>query len=154
MLVTKGTYKRQRGAAAVEFALVALVFFAVLLGIMEFGRWLFVLNSTAEATRWGARLAVVCDVNDSTIKTRMRFMVPQLADGDISIAYIPNNCSADGSSGAPCQSVSVSIVAGKTMPTMTGFFGSVFAIPPFATTLPRESMQSTNSAGEANPVCA
>ena len=54
--------------AAVEFALVAALFFTLLIGIMEMGRVLFYWNSAAEATRLGARLAVVCDLNDTTIK--------------------------------------------------------------------------------------
>jgi len=52
--------KSQRGAAAVEFALVAIVFFMLLIGIVEMGRVLFTWNAAAEATRYGARVAVVC----------------------------------------------------------------------------------------------
>src|SRR3954452_7753274 len=55
----------QAGVAAIEFALVASLFFTVLLGIMEMGRVLFYWNSAAEATRLGARIAVVCDLNDA-----------------------------------------------------------------------------------------
>lgn len=56
----KRTGARQRGAAAVEFALIALIFFVLLFGIMEFGRGLFVWNSVQEVTRYVAREAVVC----------------------------------------------------------------------------------------------
>ena len=52
---------RSTGTTMVEFAFVAVVFFMLLLGIMDFGRMLFIWNAAAEATRWGARLAVVCD---------------------------------------------------------------------------------------------
>jgi hypothetical protein len=51
----------QRGAATVEFALLAIVFFMVLLGIMEFGRLMYVWNTTQEVTRRAAREAVVRD---------------------------------------------------------------------------------------------
>lgn len=57
--------KRQRGAAAVEFALVAMVFFLVLLGILEFGRLLYLWNTTQEVTRRAARTAVVRWMNDA-----------------------------------------------------------------------------------------
>ena len=53
--------KHQNGATVIEFALVAVVFFTVLLGIMDFGRLLFTWNSAVEATRLGARVSVVCD---------------------------------------------------------------------------------------------
>ncbi|MEI6068791.1 MAG: TadE family protein [Methylococcaceae bacterium] len=51
---------KQKGAETVEFAMIALLFFAVLFAIIEFGRALFVWNALAEATRRGARMAVVC----------------------------------------------------------------------------------------------
>lgn len=52
--------RKQRGAAAVEFALIAVFFFAVLFGIVEFGRGLYLWNSVQEVTRYVAREAVVC----------------------------------------------------------------------------------------------
>ena len=55
------TARSQRGVAAVEFALVAVVFFMILLGIMEFGRIMYVWNTTQEVTRRAAREAVVRD---------------------------------------------------------------------------------------------
>lgn len=51
--------RRQRGSAAVEFALIAIVFFTLLLGIIEFGRLLYLLNTVQEVTRKAAREAVV-----------------------------------------------------------------------------------------------
>jgi len=45
----------------VEFALIAVVFFMVLLGIAEFGRIMYVWNTTQEVTRRAAREAVVRD---------------------------------------------------------------------------------------------
>lgn len=50
---------RQTGAAAVEFALIASIFFLLLLGIIEFGRLFFIWNSVQEVTRRAAREAVV-----------------------------------------------------------------------------------------------
>lgn len=49
----------QAGVAAVEFALIAIVFFTLLLGIIEFGRFLYVRNTVQEVTRAAAREAVV-----------------------------------------------------------------------------------------------
>ena len=50
---------RQRGAAAVEFAIVCLLFFTILFAILEFGRMMYVYNTMQEVTRRGAREAVV-----------------------------------------------------------------------------------------------
>ena len=50
---------KQRGAAAVEFAIVCLLFFTILFAILEFGRMMYVYNTMQEVTRRGAREAVV-----------------------------------------------------------------------------------------------
>ena len=42
-----------------EFAIVALIFFAMIFGIIEFGRLLYTHNALADATRRGARYAVL-----------------------------------------------------------------------------------------------
>lgn len=60
--------KSQRGAALPEFALIALVFFALLFSAIEVGRWLFTWNTLVEATRRGARIAAVCPFFDDYIK--------------------------------------------------------------------------------------
>jgi hypothetical protein len=60
-LIISSTARPQRGAATVEFALIAIVFFMVLLGIMEFGRIMYIWNTAQEVTRRAAREAVVRD---------------------------------------------------------------------------------------------
>ena len=146
---TAGRFFRysQRGVAAVEFALVAGVFFTLLIGIMEMGRVSFYWNTATEATRLGARLAVVCDLDDADIKAKMVSLFPTLGASDISLDYQPANCTA-----ANCQQVTVSIVSGKSIPTYVPYVSLSLTMPAFATTLSRESMQSTFS-GTANPVC-
>ena len=64
-----GTRKRQLGAAIVEFAIVAVVFLTLLLGIMDFGRMLFTWNAAAEATAVPFELVVV-DVGAGESPTR------------------------------------------------------------------------------------
>ena len=51
--------RRQCGVAAVEFAIIAMLLFTLLFGIVEFGRLLYVFNSVQEVTRRAAREAVV-----------------------------------------------------------------------------------------------
>jgi hypothetical protein len=50
---------KQKGTAAVEFALICLLFFTILFVIIEFGRMMYVYNTMQEVTRSGARAAVV-----------------------------------------------------------------------------------------------
>lgn len=138
---------RQRGVAAVEFALISTIFFTLLIGIMELARVLFYINTAAEVTRLGARLAVVCDVNDADIKGRMINMLGVLQTGDITVAYSPSSCTA-----STCESVTVTVA--KNIQTFIPFVPLTAALPTFTTTLTRESMASTGPGGEANPVCA
>jgi len=57
--------KTQHGAALVEFALIGLVFFTILFGLIEFGRAFFTYNTLVEATRRGARVAAVCPISSA-----------------------------------------------------------------------------------------
>jgi Flp pilus assembly protein TadG len=57
----------QRGVAAVEFALIAIPFFLLLLGAMEFGRLLYLWNTAQEVTRNAVRQAVVTDFTNYTL---------------------------------------------------------------------------------------
>ncbi|QYY30851.1 pilus assembly protein [Cupriavidus pinatubonensis] len=135
--------QRQRGVAAVEFALIAGVFFTLLLGIVEFSRVLYYWNTASEATRLGARMAVVCDAGDLVIKNRMRDMLPLLQNGNISVAYEPAGCDSDPANArSTCQSVMVS-VANVSVATVIPLVPLTLNMPPFATTMTRESMQTS-----------
>lgn len=126
-----------------EFALVSIVFFTLLLGIMEFGRWLFILNAANEATRLGARLAVVCSISSAPqIRQRMSDMTIGIPTAQMDIVYSPSSCDASN-----CRTVMARIV-GATFSPVSPFFGGSYSIPQFPVSLPRESMNSTN-----NPVC-
>lgn len=137
---------RQSGVAAVEFALLAIIFFSLLIGIMEMARVLFYVNTAAEVTRLGARMAVVCDVNDGDIKARMVNMLGLLQPSDITVTYSPALCTA-----STCESVTVSV--SKLVQTFIPLVPLTASLPSFSTTLTRESMASTGPGGETNPVC-
>lgn len=140
----------QRGATAVEFALIAGIFFPLLLGIVEFSRVLFYWNTAAEATRLGARMAVVCDADDAIIKTKMRALMPLLTSSNIQLAYQPAGCDADvATARSTCQTATVSI-SNVSVRTFIPLIPVTLSMPPFATTLSRESM-NTPSGG---PVCS
>jgi Flp pilus assembly protein TadG len=58
--------KNRRGAAVVEFAIVAPVFFILVFGMIEYGRMVMVQQILTNASREGARYAVILDSNDTT----------------------------------------------------------------------------------------
>jgi Flp pilus assembly protein TadG len=70
----KESSNRERGAALVEFALVATTLFTVLFGVIEFGRLLWTHNALKDAARRGTRYAVVRR-NDSTSIQAVKNMV-------------------------------------------------------------------------------
>lgn len=129
-----------------EFALVSLFFFTMLLGVMEFGRWLYTLNAASEATRLGARMASACSIGDADITLRMQQVLSSLQSEQISVAYSPVGCTA-----STCKTVTVSLVNANFTPVMP-FFGVSVPLPSFATSLPRELMNSTVN-GVDNPAC-
>jgi Flp pilus assembly protein TadG len=55
--------QRSRGQALAEFALVAPIFFLVLFAVIEAGRFMFYYETLNNATREGARYAIVHGVN-------------------------------------------------------------------------------------------
>ena len=56
------------GASAVEFAVVAPVFFMIVLGLIEMGRACMVLEQLTEAARRACRVAVVDGTSSATVK--------------------------------------------------------------------------------------
>src|SRR4030095_15421475 len=55
----KSNNKNERGAALVEFAIVATVFISVMFGVIEFGRLFWTHNALRDAARRGVRYAAV-----------------------------------------------------------------------------------------------
>lgn len=146
-----------RGAAVIEFAFVVMVFLLLIIGIAEFGRWLFTLNAASEATRYGARVAAVCDVGSAGVPNRMREFLPDLQDGQVTVQYFRATGlgGADWSAGActveTCTAVRVRL-QGYSIPGIAWFLPADLAIPDFSTTLMRESLRSAID-GSANTLC-
>lgn len=64
--------RRQRGVAAVEFALVAGLFFLFLFAMLEVARALYLWNTVQEVTRRAARAAAVGDFSDAGAMQQLR----------------------------------------------------------------------------------
>jgi Flp pilus assembly protein TadG len=83
----KSAEQMQRGAAAVELAVVSPVLFAMLFGIIEFG-WLFTVQHTmVNAAREGARLGVLQGVTLEEIQEEtIQFLEPMGLEDQVTIA--------------------------------------------------------------------
>src|SRR5687767_11820365 len=95
---------RMAGATTIEFSLGLLVFLMLVLGIVDFARMLFTWNAASEATRAGARYAVVCDDTgqQALVLARMQALLPQITT--VSVAWTPAGCTA-----TTCEGVTVGI---------------------------------------------
>jgi Flp pilus assembly protein TadG len=134
---------RQRGATVIEFSLVLLLFFMFLLGILDFSRMLFTWNAANEATRAGARYAVVCDDtnNAATVLSKMQVMLPQIQN--INLAWTPVGCTH-----ATCEGVTVTIQSlnFRWISPIPNAASRLIPMPSFSTYLTREVMrQDPNS---------
>jgi hypothetical protein len=79
-------YRRnRRAAAAVEFALVAPVFFLLVFGMIEYGRMVMVQQVITNASREGARIAVLDGSTTTEVTTRVN---EYLTSGSISGATV------------------------------------------------------------------
>jgi len=107
--------RRENGAVAVEFALLAPVLILLLLGIMEFGRAYNAQITLSSAAREGVR---VMAINNSPAAARTAAknaaagLQPPLTDANITVS--PSPCT----SGTP-----VTVTISYTLSTMTGIAG-------------------------------
>lgn len=63
---------RQAGSVAIEFALVAIIFFTIVFGTLELARMEFLLNTLVEVTRRAAAAAANVDFRDRTALDNVR----------------------------------------------------------------------------------
>lgn len=162
--------RRQRGSTTIEFALVAMIFFTLLFGVLELSRLLFVFNSLQEVTRRAAREASTrwISASDTTqIKTLALFggtALPggaELTDGNINIEYLQANGNAiasepsdaadnlsacgDATRVASCvYSVRVTVTGVRYAPMLSLFGYLNFPLPPSQVTMHAESMGFVN----------
>ena len=134
----------QGGSTIVEFALVMLLFFTFLLAIVDFARMLFTWNAATEATRAGARYAVVCDGtgNAADVLARMQALLPEITA--IDLAWTPAGCNS-----TDCEGVTVTVqnLNYRWISPVLGLTSVIdVPMPTFRTYLTREVMrQDPNS---------
>jgi hypothetical protein len=99
---------------------------------------LFTWSMASEATRAGARYAVVCDdtAQQALVLARMQALLPQITA--VSVAWTPASCTA-----ATCQGVTVGITGlnYQWISPIVGVAAPLIPMPSFSTFLPREVMR-------------
>jgi len=145
--------KNQFGATIIEFALVLILLLTVMLGIVDFARMLWTWNAASEATRWGARVSVVCDKGATAVLAKMKSFLPQLEAANVDIDWYTWNsatstytanaaCNPTGAPATTCAGVNVRIVNlnYQWMGPVAYGFQALIGMPGFSTFLPREIM--------------
>lgn len=152
------TQRRQAGATLIEFALGLIIFLTFFLGIMDFSRMLWTWGAANEATRWGARTAVVCDKNAPAVLSNMQKFLPQLGPDNLQIDWytdsgLNNACTATTLPPNTCTAVHVRItnLDYQWISPIGWTAGKAIPMPQFSTFLPRESMGRD---ADGNIVCS
>ena len=140
---------RQQGLSTVEFAIVAVVLFMMIFGVIEVGRAFFVASALDEATRRGARMAAVCPINDPAIAQAAAFnnaLIFGLDAGDIVVEYLDENANVVLNPTVAAGFITIRFVRVRVVgfqhqmliPLVTAL--SQFTMPEYATIIPRESL--------------
>ncbi|TFV66048.1 UNVERIFIED_ORG: pilus assembly protein [Bacillus sp. AZ43] len=116
----KDRIREERGATAVEFALIVPLLIVLVIGIAEFGRAFQVQGTLSAAAREGVRLMAL--QNDpaaarAAVRNAAASLNPAITDAQISIT--PASCPT-----LNAGSTSVRLTIDYPMPYLTGFFGS------------------------------
>jgi Flp pilus assembly protein TadG len=83
------------GAAVTEFAIVAPVFFLMVVGFIEFGRALMVQQVLINASRVGARQAITTGATQTEVTTAVEDYTAALAVPGVNVAVTPDPNAAD-----------------------------------------------------------
>lgn len=105
-------HSRDEGAAAVEFALVLILFLTLVFGIIQYGYYFFQMQATTSAAREGARIAAVGVSDCTAFKTAVRARVTSVDASAVGVTL-------DYPGGATYQSQA--IVEVTVPPTLFGF---------------------------------
>lgn len=88
--------RNRRGAAAVEFAVVAPVFFLLVFGMIEYGRMVMVQQLLTNAAREGARVGVLDNSTAADVTTAVSNYLTAANINSPTIACNPSNPSSAG----------------------------------------------------------
>jgi Flp pilus assembly protein TadG len=112
----------ERGASAVEFAMIVPLLLALVLGIAEFGHAFSVQGTLSSAAREGAR-AMALQNDQAAARAAVRTAAATVDPGitNAQIAITPASCPLTGGTAA---TTFVTVTISYPKPFLTGFFGS------------------------------
>ena len=134
---TRGIRKRRRGAAAVEFAVVLPVFVLLVFGMIEYGRMVMVQQVITNASREGARCAVLDGATTSSVQSAVTTYLSdaQVSGGSTAVSPEP----ATAASGDPVTvTVSIPFSAVSWLPSPMYLGGKTLSA---STSMRRESVE-------------
>lgn len=143
----------ERGGSLIEFTVVASVFFLMLVGIVAAGNLYYTHNALVDATRRGARYAVLNPSGSTTAVQNVVIygtdapaegatpLVYNLQPGNVTVCYSGNDCNPSTSVNPAFNvaqgSVTVSIT-GYTFPFVLPTNTTSVTMPPYRTTMTGE----------------
>lgn len=78
-------YIDERGTAAVEFALISPIFFALLLGVVDIGRYMWTLNTMQYAVDEAVRAGAVQQLSTDEVKARVNEAVQPVSSTPVTV---------------------------------------------------------------------
>ena len=116
----------ERGASAVEFAMIVPLLIVLVIGIAEFGHAFSVQGTLSAAAREGAR-AMALQNDPAAARTAVRTAASTVSPGitNAQITITPTSCPLTGGT---TSSTYVSVTIRYPKPYLTGFFGSGVAM--------------------------
>lgn len=146
--------KNERGTTIAEFAVVALLFFIIIIGIIEFGRLLYTHNALTDAARRGARFAALHkESEEDLVKREVVYgsrageenptpLINGLTVDMVEVEYLGKPLNADGSErtdyGTNLGTTTVKIVDYR-YDLLIPLIGRELTLPAYSTTLTAES---------------
>ena len=158
--------QNERGTTVAEFAIVSLLFFMIIFGIIEFGRLLYTHNALTDATRRGARFAAlhkgVSEANKDAVKNEVVYGAKATYDKDgnptsppvingltttmVDVEFLGVPLNAEGTLrtnyGTNLGTATVKI-EGYTFDLLIPVVGRQLTLPAYSTTLTAESAGET-----------
>jgi Flp pilus assembly protein TadG len=157
--------KRMHGVYVVEFAIIGVLLFTLLFGVLEMGRLFFTVGTLNEVVRRGARLAAVCTISDPVVLRRAIFnaandggasgLIGNLTTANLSLTYLDEDGGVVNSPNDPAnlssiRFVQLSIVNFPFTLLIPAPLGGDITLPVFRATLPRESLGSDGVGGDTS----
>lgn len=88
---------KRQGASAVEFAMVAPVFILLVFGMIEYGRMVMVQQVITNASREGARRAILDGSTETEVKTLVNNYLTNASISGATVTVTPSNLAGAGS---------------------------------------------------------